>query len=173
MIKLRHAQFSDYQAIAKLHAESWRQNYRGIYSEKFLEEEVEQERLDTWYKRLKSPDNNQYVIVATHEDEIVGLACIYLNDDTTFGTLLDNLHVSSELKRSGVGKLLMKECAKYINEKCISKKMYLWVFELNDNARKAYEHMGAKNVETVDKQHAGQASAKACRYCWEDVEVFL
>ena len=103
MIKLRHAQFSDYQAIAKLHAESWRQNYRGIYSEKFLEEEVEQERLDTWYKRLKSPDNNQYVIVATHEDEIVGLACIYLNDDTTFGTLLDNLHVSSELKRSGVG----------------------------------------------------------------------
>jgi ribosomal protein S18 acetylase RimI-like enzyme len=173
MTKLRPAQFSDYQAIAKLHAKSWRQNYRGIYSDKFLEEEVEQDRLGTWHKRLKSPDNNQYVIVATDEDKIVGFACIYLNDDAIFGSLLDNLHVTSELKRSGVGKLLIKEGAKYINEKCISKKMYLWVYELNENARKAYEHMGAKNVETVDKHHAGQVSAKACRYCWEDVNVFL
>ena len=117
MIQLRDAQFSDYAAIAKLHTESWRKTYRGIYSDSFLDHEVEQERLNVWQHKLKSPNNNQQVIIATFEDTVIGFACLYLNNDPVFGSLLDNLHVSTTLQKSGIGKLLMKECAKHISNK--------------------------------------------------------
>ena len=64
MITLREAQFSDHAAIAKLHADNWRQHYRGILSDHYLDNEVEQERLDTWYERLKSPAENQFITMA-------------------------------------------------------------------------------------------------------------
>ena len=169
----RPAQFSDYENIAKLHADSWQKTYRNVFSEKFLEQDVEQDRKNTWYDRLRNPLQNQYVTVAVKDQRIVGFSCIYLNDDPIYGTLLDNLHVASDLHKSGVGKSLMKECAKYIYEKSGNKKMYLWVFELNENARKMYDHLGAANVETVDKKHTDNTSARACRYCWDDVSVFF
>ena len=74
MIELRTAQFADYTAIAKLHAENWRQNYRGIFSDPFLDHEVEKDRSDNWYQRLQSPAANQLITVATLEDRIVGFS---------------------------------------------------------------------------------------------------
>jgi hypothetical protein len=39
-IELKPAQFSDYIIVAKIHAQSWQKNYRNIFSDKFLNEEV-------------------------------------------------------------------------------------------------------------------------------------
>jgi len=173
MIVLRAAQFSDYRAISKLHAESWRQNYRGIYSDHFLDNEVEQDRLNVWQQRLKSPSSNQYVTIATLDGAISGFACLYLNNDPIFGSLLDNLHVSPDQKRSGVGRLLMKECAKYICNNASSTKMYLWVFESNKNARNFYERLGGKNFETITKQNNDGTFSRSCRYIWDDVSMII
>jgi len=59
-VDLRPAKFSDHIAIAKLHADSWRQNYRGICSDRFLKDEVDQNRLKGWHKKLSSPATNQF-----------------------------------------------------------------------------------------------------------------
>ena len=173
MIKLRDAQFSDYAAIAKLHTESWRKTYRGIYSDSFLDHEVEQERLHVWQHKLKSPNNNQQVIIATLEDTVAGFACLYLNNDPVFGSLLDNLHVSTTLQKSGIGKLLMIECAKYISNKSNSNKMYLWVFEVNKNARDFYERLGGISFETITKQNNDGTYSQSCRYVWDDVSKIM
>jgi hypothetical protein len=77
MITLKDACFSDYKAIANLHAESWRKYYRGIFSDKFLDDEVHQNRLDVWRERLSTPAYNQQVIIASDEGNISGL-CLYL-----------------------------------------------------------------------------------------------
>jgi ribosomal protein S18 acetylase RimI-like enzyme len=173
MTYYRAANFLDYEAIAKLHAESWRKTYRGIFTDEFLDGKVEQDRIDTWYTRLQFPKDNQFVTVATQQDRILGFGCIYLNDNPIYGTLLDNLHVAPDLHMSGIGKQLMKACAKYISEKCASNKMYLWVYELNTNARRMYEHLGAAHMETIVKVHTDQSTARACRYYWEDVSILL
>jgi GNAT superfamily N-acetyltransferase len=169
MIELKSAEFLDYSSIALLHATSWRQTYRGILSDKFLKDDVERQRLEIWHNRLSSPATNQEVIIAVQDNIIVGFFCIYLDDDSTFGTLLDNLHVSADYQKSGVGKLLMKNCAKLILEKGSSHTMYLWVFEVNQNARRFYERLGGNNVETVKKQNEDGTEAEVCRYVWEDV----
>jgi len=129
MITLRPAQYSDYTAIAKLHTDNWRNTYRGILSDHYLDHEVEQDRLTTWQERLQSPKANQRVTLATSDNEIIGFCCTFLDEDAVFGSLIDNLHVKSSLRKSGVGKMLMSNSAKQVSEQAVNKKLYLWVYE--------------------------------------------
>ena len=166
MIELKDARLEDYSAIAKLHADSWKKYYRGMYSDEFLDNDVYQNRLHVWHERLSSPALNQQVIIASDEKTISGFACIYINNDPVFGTLLDNLHVTSFIQGSGIGKMLIKEAARRSYEKDEHSKFYLWVLELNANARRFYENLGATNFETVDKRNPDNSVSKACRYTW-------
>jgi GNAT superfamily N-acetyltransferase len=172
MIKLRPAKLSDYSAIAKIHTESWQKNYRNILSDRFLDVEVEDERLKFWQRKLSSLMASQQVTVARDNDNIVGFSCLLLDYDTLYGTLLDNLHVLQEFQNLGIGKLLMKNCARMILEKAGNYKMYLWCYEANQNARKVYEHFGGTCLHTVRKSNVDGTEANACRYVWEDVTSF-
>ncbi|MDN3654004.1 GNAT family N-acetyltransferase [Ferruginibacter paludis] len=168
MIKLRQAQFLDYSTIAKLHSDSWKKNYRGILSDHYLDNEVANDLLNTWHQRLTSPSENQYITVATSEDTIVGFCCLYLTEDPVFGSLIDNLHVSSSLQRSGIGKMLVKTSAKYICDHSEDKRMYLTVYEANTNARIAYERLGGINLETFKKENRDGTISNTCRIIWAD-----
>ena len=93
MIHIVEASIDDYPGIAKLHANSWKLHYRGILSDDFLDNKVETERMNVWQDRFSSPAPNQRVSIAKEEDGIVGFACLFLDDDPIFGSLIDNLHV--------------------------------------------------------------------------------
>jgi ribosomal protein S18 acetylase RimI-like enzyme len=173
MIELRPAEFSEYATIAQLHAASWKKTYRGILSDRFLNDDVETVLLKKWQNRLSSPAINQEITLAIQDSLVVGFSCIYLDDNSSFGTLLDNLHVSASCQRSGVGKLLMKNCAEFILQGSNNHKMYLWVFEANQTARLVYERLGGENVEILKKQNEDGTEATACRYVWKDVTTLI
>lgn len=172
MIELRPAKIPDYTAIAKIHTESWQKNYRNILSDQFLDNEVEKERLEFWHRRLSSLMASQKVTVAVNKDNIIGFSCLFLNYDPLYGSLLDNLHVLNDFQNSGIGKLLMKTCTRMILEKASDRKMYLWVYESNQNARKVYEHLGGIHIDTLRKSSVDGTEANACLYVWEDVTSF-
>lgn len=173
MTELRIAQLSDAAAIAHLHAKSWQQTYRGIFSDHFLDNEVEDERAQAWHQRLAFPDARQRVTVAEADGKLIGFACILLDEDTTFGTLLDNLHVAEAYRNTGVGKQLMQRAAGYILQEARNSKMYLWVYVKNTNAIKVYDRVGGKNAETVEKVNEDGNTAPAHRYVWQDVEILI
>jgi ribosomal protein S18 acetylase RimI-like enzyme len=173
VIKLRPAGLSDFTAIAKLHADNWRKNYRGILSDNYLDKEVEKDRLNTWYGRLKFPTENQIVTLATLDNMLVGFCCLYFDDDAIFGSLIDNLHVSSNVQRSGIGRKLVIDCASKVYDKAENKRMYLWVYESNKNARIAYERLGGTNFETIEKDNTDGTSSKTCRIIWDDITRLL
>jgi GNAT superfamily N-acetyltransferase len=173
MIELREAVFADYIAIAHLHADSWKKTYREILSEDFLKNKVDADRLDVWSQRLNKPNENQRTVVALRDNVIVGFCCAFLNDDPVFGTLVDNLHVRSETQKSGIGKLLLVNCALWVSNKSIDKKMYLWVYHSNINARTFYERFGAVLEEEVEKPNDDGTTSLSCRYCWKDSGIFL
>ena len=173
VIKLRPADLSDFKTIAKLHADNWRKNYRGILSDNYLDNEVDKDRLDTWYRRLRSPSENQIVTIATLDSILAGFCCFYLDDDPIFGSLIDNLHVSPNLQRSGIGKMLTIDCANKIYYKSENRKMYLWVFESNTNARIAYERLGGTNFETIEKDNPDGTSPRTCRIIWDDITKLI
>lgn len=168
MINLRLAQLSDYAAIAKLHAGNWRENYRGVFSDAFLDNNLDERRSGIWYNKLKFPAGNQKVTVAISGHVIVGFSCLLLNDNPVFGSLLENLHVATVAQKSGIGKLLMNDCAENIIENGCSRKMYLWVYASNLNAISFYDYLGGKNIEVVEKQNEDGTKALAYKYFWND-----
>jgi ribosomal protein S18 acetylase RimI-like enzyme len=167
MIEYRRAVQDDYPAIAKLHAASWQQHYRGIFSDSYLDSEAEHDRMQVWKKRMLSPADNQYVTLAVQDGAIVGFACLFLDHDPEVGSMIDNLHVAKDCQRSGTGTKLMRICAEKIILDAMVKKMHLWVFELNILARGAYEKAGGKLFETVETENEDGTRAYACCYTWD------
>ena len=63
MVQIRFARLEDAQAIAELHAESWRYAYRGALSDEYLSVDIIADRLKLWQHRLSEPLDNQHVLV--------------------------------------------------------------------------------------------------------------
>ncbi len=169
----REAGRADAGGIAALHADSWRHAYRGILLDSFLDGDILQERSALWEQRLALPAANQFVWVAETDGEIKGLVCIYGAADARWGSLIDNLHVSRELKGQGIGKALMRTAAQWIHRHYPAAGMYLWVYEANARARRFYESLGAANVENILKENPGGGTASSFRYAWTTEKMSL
>ena len=63
---------ADAEAVANLHADSWRRHYRGAYSDAFLDGDVVADRLAVWTDRLREPDPRRCTILA-EDGGLVGL----------------------------------------------------------------------------------------------------
>ena len=69
--------------------------------------------------------------------------------------------------------MLFKESAKKIYNNANTRKMYLWVFEANKDARIVYERLGGRCFETIDKENEDGTVSRTCRYIWDDVSTLL
>ncbi|MGH9918991.1 MAG: GNAT family N-acetyltransferase [Nitrososphaerales archaeon] len=99
---IRLAQAADAPPIAKLHADSWRRHYRGTYSDSYLDGDLDADRLAVWIKRLSHSARDRFTLVAEHQARLIGFAHVVLDTDSTWGALVENLHVSRSCQRSGV-----------------------------------------------------------------------
>ena len=138
---------ADAGAIAALHADSWRHAYRGILPEAFLTHDVEQNRRALWEERMATASAAMCVLKAVTADDVVGFACVFLNHDSRWGALLDNLHVRPGLTGRGVGAALLAAARTRVIAATADPRMYLWVFEANTRARHFYERHGGVAVE--------------------------
>lgn len=145
-LRFREAGAADAADIAALHADSWRRHYRGAYSDEFLDGDVEANRLAVWTSRLGADDPFRHTVVAHDDDTLVGFVNVMLDDDPTWGSLVDNLHVTHSRKRQGVGTQLMKLAAAAVVEKAPGGGMYLWVLEQNAAAQSFYLALGGVDV---------------------------
>jgi ribosomal protein S18 acetylase RimI-like enzyme len=173
-VKYRDATARDIEAIAALHADSWRRHYRGAYSDAFLDGDVLADRLSVWTERLtRSATQDECTIVAERDGSVVGIAHTILDYDPTWGALLDNLHVRHDLKGLGVGTRLMVETAQAVIERRPSSGLYLWVLEGNKAAQAFYEARGGKCVGRQDSEPPGGGTVTGLRYVWPDPSVLL
>jgi ribosomal protein S18 acetylase RimI-like enzyme len=147
---LRAASIHDVEAIAALHAESWRRHYRGAYLDSFLDGDVLANRLAVWGARLTAPSADHFTIVADQSDVVVGFVHMILDEDPDFGTLLDNLHVTHQLKRHGIGRGLLAEAAReLVRRRPADRRFSLWVLVQNTAAQAFYATCGGTRVETT------------------------
>jgi hypothetical protein len=106
-LRFRAACPGDAQAIAALHAGSWRRHYRGAFSGVFLDHDAAGYLLPLWTERLAAPDPRARTILAERDGTVVGLAHTLLDEDSAWGAFPDNLHVAYGLKRQGIGTRLL------------------------------------------------------------------
>jgi ribosomal protein S18 acetylase RimI-like enzyme len=109
----RIANNTDIQKIAHLHSLSWQKTYRGAFTDDFLDNHVQENRLSIWTQRMQQPLENQIVILCEIDDSLAGFVCAFGNKNEEFGTYIDNLHISPEFKGKGIGKELMRQVAQW------------------------------------------------------------
>ncbi|HEX5479549.1 MAG TPA: GNAT family N-acetyltransferase, partial [Dehalococcoidia bacterium] len=128
-LRMRRATAGDAEAVAALHADSWRRHYRGAYSDLFLDGDVYGDRLRTWTQRLGLQDAPTVTILAEDADgALIGFVHVVFDDDPHWGALLDNLHITYRRKRGGIGRQLMAEVARAVLAHGAGG-FYLWVLE--------------------------------------------
>ena len=173
VLEFRLANQKDAARITELHAASWRDTYRGLLSDEYLDGDVVAERTKIWVERLTTPNPKQRIVLAEAERGLAGFACAIGSDDAELGTLLDNLHVSREFQRQGIGAKLMHEIASWCRVELPGEGLFLWVLEGNRQARRFYEQLGAIKVNE-DFWHApdGRLIPGLC-YAWKRLDSLV
>jgi ribosomal protein S18 acetylase RimI-like enzyme len=172
-VRYRRASLGDADAIAALHADSWRRNYRGAFSDAFLDGDVVSDRLHVWRERLSRPQPTDRTVVAEDAGAVVGFAHTVLDDDPTWGALLDNLHVTHERRGHGIGSGLLAVTAAIVVEDRPSSGLYLWVLEQNEAAQAFYEARGGTCAGRQPSEPPGGGTAIVLRYAWPDPSTLL
>ncbi len=169
----REATPDDAEQIALLHAESWRNTYRGMLSDEFLNTQVIENRRAAWHRRLTAPVAGQFVLVAEAENAIHGFICLFGEADEQWGVLLDNLHIHAGSQGRGLGTELMHLAAKWMQEHYPESGMHLWVFASNRAACRFYEYLGGTIDGAKVEDEFGDRPVRALRYVWQNVEPLI
>jgi GNAT superfamily N-acetyltransferase len=170
----RAATAGDVEAIAALHADSWRRNYRGAFLDSYLDGDVLSDRMHVWGERLDRPGPGTCTIVAEHDGRFCGFAHVKFEADPLWGALLDNLHVTHDEKRNGIGTRLVAASARAVLDRTPRTGLYLFVLEQNTRAQAFYAARGGENVgREVRGPFPGGGTAPSFRIAWPDPAVLL
>lgn len=170
MITYRFAQLTDADSIAALHTQSWRQTYRGILRDDYLDGNIGEDRFEVWQKRLANPAGNQRILIAEEDGQLRGFICLYLDEDLKLGTLIDNLHVGQAAKGQGIGVGLMREAARLVIPQASHPGFHLVVYEANSPAIQFYDRVGGTNIRSELYETPGGGKATILRYAWKTAD---
>ena len=173
MIEYRDAQRPDADAVARLHAQSWRESYRGSFTDAFLDDEQPAERIGVWRERLGRPAPNQLVRLAFAGADLMGFVCVYAARDPDWGSLIDNLHVRHDATKRGTGAALMRAAAEWCWTAYPARPIHLLVLRANANALAFYDRLGGTNAEEDERQQHGGGIAYGYRYTWPNAQAIL
>ena len=153
---VRPARPGDAEGIARLHADSWRRHYRGAYADSFLDGDVEADRREVWTARLAEPGHDATLpgatlrgatLLAEDAGGLAGFVHTVFDEDPRWGSLIDNLHVRADLRRTGIGTRLLADAFQAIAAAASAPSIYLWVLEQNVAAQAFYRSRGATRAE--------------------------
>ena len=172
IIKYDLASPADAEEIALLHALSWQRHYRNIYSENYLQYQVVEERRKIWQERFSKENEDRMIIKVMDLDKIIGFACTFLDEDPTYGALVDNLHVLSEYQGNGIGKKLLNKSSEWVMQCRNDYGIYLYVLAKNYPACAFYKNLGAKMSEPFLYKNPTGTEDDVIRCSWQATELF-
>lgn len=165
MIRIRRAEDRDRPAIAAIHAESWRDAYRGVLPDSLLDDSIHDIMDDRWATQLIRPEDAVYV--AEQDGAVVGFSATWDGDSA----YIDNLHVSKAARSQGVGRRLLAETARHFLR--IGRvRAHLHVVTANARARTLYLALGGEPGGVEDKDLYGTMVPNE-RIDWPNLAVLL
>jgi len=138
-MKIRRANQSDFQEIAAIHIESWKDSYADVLPAEFLSEQIHK-NFEAHWNEIKI--QNEDIVVVAEENSLVGFVAVWCRPIP----FIDNLHVRPSHRSKKIGSALMKAVAKELIKNGHST-AYLWVFESNKKAIRFYERLGGVQKE--------------------------
>lgn len=172
-ITIRPIVAADADTVADLHATSWRDAYRGMLRDEYLDADVAGERRHAWAARLGTPVDSAFGFLAEAAGDAVGFVFVCGRADAAWGPLIDNLHVLPGLKGRGLGRRLLEAAALETARRYPGERVHLFVFEANVGARRFYAGVGGREVERSTVDAPGGGSQVRWRVLWDDAERLL
>lgn len=158
---IRDAQQSEFPALARLQTRSWRDVYRGIMPETYLDDEIENDLRNRWEALRQS--GNDLVLVAD-QDGILGFITVWCNP----APYIDNLHVEPGKRSGGIGNRLMQTTAHRLMQNGYDR-VSLYVAAKNRRAAAFYRKLGGQfgKVERLHQENGGPVDA--IEVVWDDL----
>ncbi|MBV6697063.1 GNAT family N-acetyltransferase [Kitasatospora aureofaciens] len=165
---IRRGGVHDAEAVADLHALSWRTTYRDIVPAEAIGDGLAAERRELWALRLAAdygdPANTPELLIAEQAGEVVGFA--YLVPQWDGRVLLDNLHVHPGRTGGGIGRALLAEARAHVAERHPGAELYLEVLQDNTRAVAFYEREGGRRTATQEGAFPGGHLLPEYVYTW-------
>ena len=160
---VRRAGDGDRAAIAAIHAESWRDTYRGVLPDSLLDAEIDGIMAERWAAQPITPADA--VLVAESEGAVLGF-CASWDGESAY---VDNLHVRADARSQGLGRRLLAETARHFLAQGRSR-AHLHVVVANPRARALYLALGGRPAGVVDKNLYGTMVPNE-RIEWDDLAL--
>ena len=167
---LREAEPGDAEAIAGLHAKSWRSVYRGILSDDYLDGDIEADRLRFWTAFLPRKHDGDLVLIAEDSEGLQGFIAI-TDEEEGYDAVIENLHVEPQTRGGGLGRRLIAEAARRLKASG-ARSACLWVFDGNAAALAFYQRLGG----VIDKKFSDPDAPPSeidSRVGWHDLDALI
>ncbi len=161
---------SDVDAIAAIHAESWRVTYRGILADAFLDGDLLANRRAHWSARLSAPSCDDFGFLVEVAGQPAGFVFAFGAHDAAWGTLVDNLHVRTAFQGRGLGSMLLAAAAEGVRARYGDAGVFLWVYEQNTRAQAFYGRVGGRRQDRAVVDVEGGSQVAQWRYAWPSAE---
>ncbi|WP_053219007.1 GNAT family N-acetyltransferase [Virgibacillus senegalensis] len=169
MVRIRKAEKTDAEAIARVSVASWLSTYRGIVPEKILQKITHEQRTEAFKKRLNDKQHLLY-IAETETGTVVG----FINGgpertgNTSFNGEIYSLYILDEYHHRQIGRQLVNVLAEQLQKDGIDS-MLVWVLEENPS-KGFYEHLGGKQI---DRQFLAELEAYEIALGWKAIDKLI
>jgi GNAT superfamily N-acetyltransferase len=141
---VRVARPEDARAVAEVHVASWRQAYRGLLPDDYLERLSVDDREAMWFGAFADPEPKSGAFVAEVDGLIVGFASFGPSRDEDVSERpgeVPAIYVDPSVLGTGVGRELFEAATTALRDAGFARAT-LWVLETNALARRFYEKAG-------------------------------
>lgn len=163
---IRPAAPADARGIARVHVETWRSAYPGILPDKVMVGLTVDQKASDWRRRLEAPREQEGVLVAAIDGEVVGFAGFGRVTGSLAAGEVFTLYVLSDWQDQGLGRALLAGAFARLAQAGAPSAL-IWVLAENP-ARFFYEAMGGTKAGARDEQAWG-ARLHEYAYLWPDL----
>lgn len=146
-ISIRKTEIQDHEIIASIANHCWKDAYKDIFPRDLLDNLSLEKRLEQRLTWFDSPQ--KFSLVACAQDKIIGFCDFGESRHPKFAIgEIYSLYILPEYKGSGIGKSLILDAMKYL-ENCNLSPFFVTTLEVNLPARKFYEKLGFKAIDKI------------------------
>lgn len=162
---VREAVVEDAAPIAAVHVATWREAYRGIVPDSFLDGIPVENRTERWCSAIQAPPRGQITLVAAIDGKVAGFAAFgsAQRADAVPGVgELYAIYVAPDHWEQGVGGALHQTAIEGLSRQF--ERAELWVLQANHRARQFYEHRGWQWDGSIEPHAFGEVEVPVVCY---------
>ncbi|KKI92035.1 GCN5 family acetyltransferase [Bacillus sp. SA1-12] len=166
-MEIRKASKEDIKVVSRVYVDSWKNTYRGLVPDEYLDTLSYEEAETKWIAFLNN-ESEPFIFIAINDDgKMIGFASGQRIDEENFDGELYSLYLLKEARGLGIGRLLVSATAKHLIEKGIYS-MMVWVMKQNKSGLGFYERMGGKEYTNRTSMFGG-TTVEDVAYGWKDL----